>query len=87
VAAARAVPREWNPVRRSSTYADVVVGCGRPALADGRHDVLLNPTLAMGASEVPDLDSIGCTLGSSDVNEDAFVPVDRADAIPEEDYG
>jgi hypothetical protein len=49
-------------VRRSSTFADVVVGCGRPALADGRHDVLLNPTLAMDASEVPGLDSIGCTL-------------------------
>jgi Uma2 family endonuclease len=37
--------RVWNPVRRSYTFPDVVVVCGRPLLADEQRDVLLNPTL------------------------------------------
>jgi Uma2 family endonuclease len=37
--------RVWNPVRRSYTFPDVVVVCGRPEVADGKQDVLLNPTL------------------------------------------
>jgi Uma2 family endonuclease len=33
--------RVWNPVRRSYTFPDEVVVCGRPLLADEQRDVLL----------------------------------------------
>lgn len=37
--------RIWVPVTGLYTYADLVVVCGEPALADGHFDTLMNPTL------------------------------------------
>jgi Uma2 family endonuclease len=44
-------------------------------------------TEALHESEVLDLDSIGCRLTLSDVYDNAFQPVDRVEALPEEDHG
>jgi Uma2 family endonuclease len=37
--------RIWVPVTGLYTYADLVVVCGEPALADGHFDTLMNPTV------------------------------------------
>jgi Uma2 family endonuclease len=66
--------RVWNPVRRSYTFPDVVVVCGRPEVADGKQDVL-------------ELDSIGCTLALSDVYENALGSEVERVAAPDENHG